>query len=125
MSGTGNQRTSPKASFDGGAKAYRSINLLATGLVVKASKANLYSVSAHNINAAVRYLKIYDKATAATASDTPALTIPMPATGQINLTFPLGISFLNGISIRATTELADNGTTAPSASETIVNLSYQ
>lgn len=110
-----NQRTVP----------YRSIDLGVTGLVVKATPGNLYSVNAHNLNATVRYLKIYDKATAATQADTPKLTIPLPAGSLPPMYFSNGMYFANGISIRATTGLADNDTGAPTASETIVNLSYK
>ena len=113
------------ASARGGALPYRSINLLATGLVVKATPGNLYSIAAHNLNATVRYLKIYDKATAATQADTPVMTIPLPSGSMPPVLFPAGLSFAAGICIRATTELADNGTTAPTASETIVNLTYK
>jgi len=113
------------ASARGGASNYRSINLLATGLVVKATPGNLYSINAHNLNAAVRYLKVYDKATAATEADTPKFTIALPPGALPPVTFPAGAFFANGICIRATTELADNGTTAPTASETIVNLTYK
>ena len=113
------------ASSRGGALPYRSINLLATGLIVKSTPGNLYSINAHNLNATVRYLKIYDKATAATQADTPVMTIPLPAGAMPTITFPAGLSFAAGIGIRATTELADSGTTAPTASETIVNLTYK
>ena len=117
-----------KVAIAGGVSAYRTINLLATGLVVKASPGNLYSINANNLNAAVRYLKIYNKATAATEADTPVFTIAI--TGSTvgvgtQLNFPAGVFFSAGISIRATTELADNGTTAPTASQTIVNLTYK
>lgn len=121
---TGLQRTAPHANHDGGARPYRSLSVLATGLIVKASKGTLYSIDAININATVRYLKIYDKATAATEADTPKMTVQL-LQGSRFLSFPMGLRFDNGICIRATTELADAGTTAPSANETIVNLSYQ
>lgn len=120
-----NQKVSISASSKYGASAYRSINLLATGLVVKASAATLYSIDAHNLNAAVRYLKVYNKTTAASEADTPVFTIPLPSGALPPMQFPAGVEFSAGISIRATTELADNGTTAPTASQTIVNISYK
>jgi hypothetical protein len=112
-------------SSRGGATPYRAITLAATGLIVKATAGTLFSIASHNLNAAVRYLKLYDKATAATETDTPKFTIPLP-TGQLQpITFPAGVSFVNGIGIRCVTELADNGTTGATASETIVNLTYK
>ena len=109
----------------GGATPYRAITLAATGLIVKATAGTLFSIAAHNLNAAVRYLKIYDKATAATEADTPKFTIPLPTGALQPITFPAGVAFANGIGIRCVTELADNGATGASASETIVNLTYK
>ena len=113
------------ASARGGATPYRAITVGVTGLIVKATPGTLFSIAAHNLNAAVRYLKFYDKATAATEADTPKFTIPLPVGSMPPITFPAGVAFVNGIGIRATTGLADNDTGAPTASETIVNLSYK
>lgn len=122
---SGNQRSSLTASTSGGAKPWRTISLLATAEMVKASAGHLYSIQAHNLNAAVRYLKIYDKATAATGADTPKFTIALPTGALPPIVFPLGAEFLLGISVRGSVELADNGATSPTASETIVNLTYR
>ena len=116
---SGLQRTSEV----GGALPYSVTSVTATGIVVSAVPQKIFSIHAHNLNAAIRYLKVYDKATAATEEDTPKLRIPMPTGSGPPLTFPKGVMFLNGISIRAVTELADNGTTGATASETIVNMS--
>lgn len=97
------------------------------GVNVKASMGFLYSIDAVNINIAIRYLKIYDKATAPTSSDTPKLRLGVPggATGGIvRLTFPKPVRFLNGIGIRLVTGIADNDATAGSANETLINLAY-
>ena len=125
MSNNPAQKTYNVAVNKGGASIYRSLSVIATGAVIKATPGQIYSIHAINVNAAVRYLKIYNKATAPTEADTPLLTIHLPAADSRELLFPIGIEFLAGISIRATTELADNGTTAPTASETIVNITYK
>lgn len=109
----------------GGALPYRSLSVQATGLVVKSSPGTLFSINAHNLNAAVRYLKFYDKATAATEADTPKFTFALPIGALAPITFPAGVKFENGIGIRSVTELADAGTTGATANETIVNLTYK
>jgi hypothetical protein len=125
MSSSPAQKTYQVAVNKGGASIYRSLSVIATGAIIKATHGQIYSIHAINVNAAARYLKVYNKATAPTEADTPVLTIHLPASGSRELLFPIGIEFSAGISIRATTELADNGTTAPTANETIVNLTYK
>jgi hypothetical protein len=97
--------------------------------VIKASGGRVHVIIASNVNAAVRYLKLYDKATAPTVgTDTPAWTIPLPgaATGTgIPVTIPAGgLDFVNGIAMALTTEATVAGTTGVSASETVVNIGY-
>lgn len=103
---------------------YRSISVLNTGLVVKAAAGQLYSLYVGNNGAAANYLKIYDKATAPTASDTPVMTLYLPIASANNFVLPDGVTFLNGISIRATTLIADNNNTAPGANEVTVVAAY-
>ena len=79
---------------------------------------------AYNNGAATAFVKLYNKATAATSSDTPILVLIVPAGGGANAPIPNndGIAFPLGLSIRATTEATDAGTTSPGANE--VGLSY-
>jgi len=122
----GLQRTSLVAGAKDGASAYRTIDLGVTGLVVKSSPGNIYSIQGQNINAAIRYLKVYNKATAADENDTPVFTLVLPASSVLlNMQFPVGVYFSAGISIRCTTALADNSTAAPTANQTIVNITYK
>lgn len=78
-----------------------------------------------NTNAAVRYVKIYDKATTPTVgTDTPKLTIAVPPASAVCV-MPVsgaGIGFAFGIGYGVTTGQADNDTTAPTASETVIHL---
>jgi len=108
----------------GGCAVYRSLSVLATGLVVKASAGRIYGWHLSNSGAAAAHLKIYDKATAATQADTPVLTLRLAAGASYSLDLGPGISFAAGIGIRATTELADNGTTAPGANEVVANIFF-
>lgn len=96
---------------------------------LKASAGVLGIVYAVNLNAAVRYLKFYNKASAPTVgSDTPVLTMPIPASATgagfaINLG-PNGLSFSTGIAYAITTGVADADTAAVAANEIILTLGY-
>lgn len=103
---------------------YRNIDVQVTGSVVKASAGGVFDLSVSNANAAARFLKIYDKATAPTAADTPIRTYYLPPTSLTAISITDGIGFVSGISIRASTLVADNDNTAPTANDVIVNIGY-
>lgn len=88
----------------------------------------LNSISVSNINAAVAYLKLYNKATAPTiGTDTPVVTLLVPGatTGStLNIAIPDGLYFDTGLGLGLTTALADNSTAAVAANEVVVNLFY-
>lgn len=104
--------------------SYRNINLGTTGQVVKAGPGHVYGWHLSNTGAAVVFVKVYNKATAPTGSDTPALTIPVPAGGIAQLAVPQGIAFAAGIALRASTAVADNDTSAPAANQVVANVWY-
>lgn len=95
---------------------------------LKASAGLLTLVYAVNLNAAVRYLKFYNKASAPTVgTDTPVLTLPIPAstTGAgFMLVVPGGLAFSTGIAYATTTGVADSDTAAVAANEIIVSFGY-
>lgn len=93
---------------------------------VKSSAGTLYNVSASNINAAARYLKLYNKATAPTVgTDVPVLTLLLPAGATIDHDFGLvGHRFAAGIGLAITTGAADSDTGAVAASEIKAVVSY-
>jgi hypothetical protein len=124
MSNNPSNKTYLAAAPKGGASIFRSINAGVTGQIVKAGPGKLLSIHAHNVNASTRFLKIYNKATAPTEADTPKMTIPLTTGNSTFFLGDIGADFSAGISIRATTELADNSTGAPTASETIINMTY-
>ena len=103
---------------------YRNLNVQTTGSVIKAFAGAIFDLTMSNANATVRYVKLYDKATAPTASDTPVRTYLLPPTSTIVVPVTDGIDYLVGISIRASTLVADNDNTAPSANDVIVNIGY-
>lgn len=121
-----NRSTSATDARDIGATPYQYISLASTNAtVVKATGGVVTSVVANNINAAVRYLKFYDKATAPTVgTDTPVHTIAMPAASVQNITFAYPLGFTNGIAFAITSGVAVADTGAVSANETVLNLGY-
>lgn len=93
---------------------------------VKTSAGTVYSIVASNINAAIRYLKLYNKASAPTVgTDVPVLTMAIPATGVLNLPLgALGKRFSTGIAFAITAAAADSDTTAVAANEIKVSIDY-
>jgi hypothetical protein len=126
----GAQIVSPVPHTAGGLSISRVISAASTNATsVKASAGQIYAIYAHNTNAAVRYLKIYNKASAPTVgTDTPVLTLPIPGnTAGAGFTFDLGghgIAFATGIALALTTGVADSDTGAVAANEIVVNVLY-
>jgi hypothetical protein len=96
--------------------------------VVKASAGQVYEIVVTNINAAVVYLKLYNKATTPDENDTPVWRMAIPgntAGAGLAKTFPNGLAFGTGISYRVVGGVADNSTTAVSANEQLINVGYK
>lgn len=95
---------------------------------VKASAGQIGFIYAVNLNAAVRYLKLYNKASAPTVgTDTPIATLPIPAstTGAgFMMPIPGGVNFTTGVAYATTTGVADADTGAVAANEIILFLGY-
>lgn len=107
----------PKPVTAGGLLIKRLI--AATNGVIKASAGQLYGGTFTNSNAAIRYLQIYNKATAGTLStDTPVLTIPLPPNVSVVVDFAsLGAEFTTGISWQFTTDDIAIPTTAGASTD--------
>lgn len=84
-----------------------------------------------NVNAAVRFFKLYDLALGAApnpAVDVPVLRFGIPGSatgGGNNLCPPGGIKFNNGISFVLTTGVADTDVNAVAANELMVSLGHR
>jgi len=122
---------SPAVTTSGGATPGRYLAAAAANqdsTVIKASAGQLYNhVAVVNVNAAIRYLKFYDKATAPTSADTPKLVYGVPgntAGAGIVLPIPNGIAFANGIAFRMTTGQGDSDATAVTAGDLALSYSY-
>lgn len=92
---------------------------------VKGSAGLLYGISISNTNAAARYFKIYDKATAPASTDTPKSTIQIPGNGTVIRAYPVGLTLSSGLGFRTTTGVADNDTGSVSANDLVVDLDYK
>lgn len=98
---------------------------------VKASAGSLLSVSATNINAAIRYLQVFNKATAPAGGDTAVFSFPIPAGSS---TVPAVVSvardflgqnghqFSTGIAVGVSTTAATF--TAATTTDHVVNGTY-
>lgn len=119
------QKISVIAIAAGGLAASRVVT--GTTGVIKASGGQVYGLSAYNVNAAVRYLHLYNKATAPTLStDTPIYTVPLPAAGRIDINFTaLGLAFATGISWAYTTDDVAIPVTAGTSTELHFSATYR
>ena len=93
---------------------------------MKASAGTLFSLNAYNYSASIRYLKLYNKASAPTVgTDVPILVVPLPADSIINIdTGALGMRFATGIAFAITGGEADNDTTAILAGDIKLKADY-
>jgi hypothetical protein len=86
--------------------------------LVKASAGDVYNIYGHNANAAARYLKLYNKATAPVAgTDTPVATFYLAPQASFRFEFPKGLYFSTGIGYALTTGVADADTGALTAGD--------
>jgi hypothetical protein len=93
---------------------------------VKASAGQIFCLTLTNMAAAVKYFKLYNKASAPTVgTDVPVATIPIPATSSITIDFgAIGSRFTNGIAYAITNLMPDADTTAVAAGDVKVKLDY-
>jgi len=124
VSGTVSANVKPSTS--GGLTIYRLLAAASTNSnLIKNAAGQVFGWYFFNAAASTRYVKLYNKATAPTVgTDTPVLTLPLPAGGAANVEFTNGIAFGTGIGIGITGALADNDTTAVTANDVVVNLFY-
>lgn len=121
---------STRPSASGGTTPYKLNSAASTNATtVKASAGQVYMITASNTNAAVRYLKLYNKASNPTVgSDTPVLVFAIPgntAGAGTNIPVPdSGIAFSTGIAFALVTGAADSDNTGVAANEIIVNMAY-
>lgn len=121
----GSQKTRVIPATTGGLSVYRNVNLGASGVTIKSSAGQIYGWYFFNNAVSVRFVKLYNKGSnPSVGSDTPFMTIALPAGGGANVNFTSGITLNNGIGIGATTGVTDGDSSAPAANEVIVNIIY-
>ena len=129
-SGNGPFPVYPNATAAGGASAYHLISAASTNATsVKNSAGTVYSIAAYNNGSTIAYLKFSDSASAPSCGTTAVTqTYLIPANGNgagINFALPVGLSFANGIGLCVTGGIADNDTTAVTASAVVVDITYK
>lgn len=114
----------------GGAEAVARLLSAAAGVnatLVKNAPGRLFRLIGRNNAAAIRYLKLYDKASAPTVgTDVPVLTLPLAASANFDIAFgELGHHFATGIGYALTVNGADADTTALTAADVLaLNVIY-
>lgn len=103
---------------------YRNLSLGVTGQIIKAFKGQIFSLYMSNTASSAVFVKLYDKATAPTASDTPTHTLTLQANQSVAWGVTDGIAFITGISARASTVVTDADNTAPSTNQVVINVEY-
>jgi hypothetical protein len=114
----------------GGASSYQSISAAAVlSAVIKASAGKVHSLQVFNVNAAARFVRLYNQTGAPGTGDTANILwrgiIPGNAAGAgFVVQFPKGKDFPTGIGIRASAAVADNDATVLAANELFFNVDY-
>ena len=98
-------------------------------LLIDATARKLWGVDVFTIDATPVYVKLYDKATAASEADTPIHRTGVPANATSTLgagnnkgPWPVYIALTNGLSVRAVTGIADNSDSAVTTAENYINV---
>lgn len=111
-----------------GLDIFRSIDLDETPEVVKASAGVLHFLRWQNRAAVELFLKFYNAAGSPSVdvgTDTPVMTLPLPAGQGETVAIPNGLAFSLGIVVAVTTGVADSSNGAPGANEAVVNIGYK
>lgn len=121
--------TSTPASTSGGWTPYNLVSAANTNATsLKASPGQVGYINVGSINAAARYLHLYNKASAPTVgTDTPVHTFIIPgntAGAGNSLPIPAGTEFTTGIAFAITTSI-NAANSAVAANEITVNIGYK
>lgn len=93
---------------------------------VKATGGTIYAIIANNTTAAARYVRLFQKATAPTlGTDVPSVVVTVPAGSSKEISYaPSGLLFGSGIGVAVTTDAAQLGSTAATAGDVQLAISY-
>ncbi len=114
-------------STSGGLTIYRNLDMGITGVEIKSSAGQIYGYYIANNASSVRYVKLYNaySGSVPASTDSPVITLPIPANAAANVSHPNGVAFGTKIGIRASTGVGDSDNTAPTANDVIVNIFYK
>ena len=122
-----NQSFAANATTAGGTSVSRTVSAASTNATnVKASFGQVYQIVASNVNAAARFVHLYNASGAPTCNASIIATFILPgnATGAgSNITLNPGLAFGTGIGFCITT--ANDGTGAVGASDVVLNVFYK
>ena len=95
--------------------------------LIKAGGGKIRRIIVANAQAAVVYLKLFDKASVpVNGTDTPMMTIQVPNAGNVDMNLgDVGVVFDKGLGMSLVTGIADTDTTAPTAASQIVQVIYE
>jgi hypothetical protein len=93
---------------------------------LKASAGQVYGWALFNTTSSAKFLKFYNKASSPTVgTDTPVMTIPIPANGGTNIEFSMGMPFGTGIAYAITGAVGDSDTTSTAADDVHGTILYK
>ena len=92
---------------------------------LKGSAGNLYNFTVYNNTGTVKFLKLYNKATAPTVgTDTPIWTCPIPPNNFADIGYDIPKAFSLGVAYAITGAAADSDTTAVALNDVMGQISY-
>ena len=94
--------------------------------LVKADPALFFGVIAFNVNAATRYLKLYNTSVLPLAGSTPvARTIAIPPNSLVNVSFASPALFDKGLAFSLNTGISDSSSTSIAADDIVIDIAYR
>lgn len=116
---------SPSTSYGYGTLSKLISAATTNATAVRTAATNVGWISAHNVSASMRYLKIYNKASAPTVgTDVPVQVIPIQPNSEVMFAPFAGMRLTTGFALAITGGIADNDATAIGANEVVVNWGY-
>ena len=115
------------ANSGGGSTPYHLVSAASTNTnFIKASAGQLYSYSLTNTSASIKYVKFFNKTSAPTlGTDTPVLTVGIPATSTVTWHNTVGSVYGTGIAYAITGAAADADATVVAAGDVVLNVDYK
>lgn len=111
---------------DGGIPSHAISAASTNATLVKNNPGNVYGISISNTNAAARYFRIFNKATAPVpGTDVPITTIQIPANSTVMRAYIQGLFCSTGIGYDATGGMGDTDATAIGAGDLSMDLDYR